>query len=66
MLIDKITSGYVAQTFDTETGKCSSQRFVVDEFQDWQDPISGDSLETKDVFENGKEPAFPFRMEQPK
>jgi hypothetical protein len=28
MKINKITAGYVIQTYNTETGKCESQEFV--------------------------------------
>jgi hypothetical protein len=28
MLINKITAGYVMQTYNTETGKCESQEFI--------------------------------------
>jgi hypothetical protein len=28
MLINKITHGYVVQTYNTETGKCESQTFI--------------------------------------
>jgi hypothetical protein len=28
MLINKITAGYVMQTYNTETGKCESQTFI--------------------------------------
>lgn len=37
MLLNKITIGYVVQTFDTELGKFVSQEFVASQKAEWED-----------------------------
>ena len=37
MLLNKITIGYVVQTFDTELGKFVSQEFVASQKSEWED-----------------------------
>ena len=37
MIVRKITTGFVVQEFDAETGRCVSQEFVAGEQIDWED-----------------------------
>lgn len=47
MIINKITTGYVIQTYNTDTGKCESQEFVaVDECE--YETEDGDSFDVND------------------
>ena len=60
MIIKKITSGFVIQDFDTDTGKFVRQEFVASDDCQYEDEkgneIEGDPL---------KEIHFPFDMVQP-
>ena len=63
MLIDKITVGFVIQTFDTNTGRYTNQEFVAgDDVQYEQDGESVDAKLMED--DDGNEPDLPFNMEQ--
>ena len=64
MLIDKITVGFVIQTFDTDTRKYTNQEFIAgDDVQYEKDGIPVDAKLMKDG--DGIEPYLPFNMEQP-
>lgn len=58
--VDKITTGIVVQTFDTETGECVAQRFVAGDEVEFADPSSGfiETLDTLSLY-------YPFDMVQP-
>jgi len=63
MLINKITTGYVIQTYNTETGRCEAQDFIAGdeceyEFSETGQPFDVDSLETELEYQ-------PYNMEQP-
>lgn len=66
MIINKITTGYVIQQFDTEKQKFVSQEFVAGDEVDWETEV-GQPVDM-DVFAN-ESPIFstylPFNMEQP-
>jgi hypothetical protein len=71
MLINKITTGFVIQTFDTEKRQYISQNFVagdqVDyESTDGQTPIEDGFMESVNFGPDAeKEPYLPFDMLQP-
>ena len=75
MKINKITTGFVIQVFDTETGKYISQEFVAGEV-DYEDKESQEVLSESQLDELAKndnfgpyaeeEPYLPFDMVQPK
>lgn len=44
MLLNKITIGYVVQTFDTELGKFVSQEFIASHKAEWEDQ-NGDTVD---------------------
>jgi hypothetical protein len=63
MLINKITTGYVIQTYNTETGKCEAQEFIAGdeceyEFSETGQHFDVDSSETELEYQ-------PYNMEQP-
>ena len=62
MLINKITTGYVIQTYNTETGKCQSQEFVAGDECEYEtedgDNFDVDNSETELEYQ-------PYNMEQP-
>lgn len=64
MLVRKITSGSVVQTFDTESGRFIAQEFVAGEECEYEDE-DGDSVDPSLLLVNGTEATFPFGMEQP-
>jgi hypothetical protein len=71
MLINKITRGFVIQTFDTEKREYISQEFVAAgnseyESTDGQTPIEDGFMESVNFGpEAEKEPYLPFEMVQP-
>jgi len=66
MLISKVTSGFVVQSFDTETRKFTDQRFVAGDDVKWEkengDPINENEVHWKREVD---EPYLPFDMIQP-
>lgn len=56
MIKKKITTGFVIQTFDTETGKFLEQEFIAGESV-WEDK-DGNSTEPQEEY-------LPFDMKQP-
>lgn len=64
MQINKITVGFVIQTFDTNSRKYTSQEFIAgDDVQYEQDGAPVDAKLMED--EDGTEPYLPFTMKQP-
>jgi hypothetical protein len=64
MQINKITVGFVIQTFDTNTRKYTSQEFIAgDDVQYEQDGEPVDAKLMEDDY--GNEPCLPFSMQQP-
>lgn len=65
MLINKITTGFVIQTFDTEQKKFVSQNFTAGSECDYEDQ-TGTPVESELLEVNGDEVYLPFDMVQPK
>ena len=67
MIINKITTGFVIQQFDTEKQKFVSQEFIAGDEVDWETEV-GEPADM-DVFFDNESPIFntylPFNMEQP-
>ena len=63
MLIDKITVGFVIQTFDTETGEYASQSFVAGDDVSYE--VDGKPLTPGHGLGATPEPYLPFDMRQP-
>jgi hypothetical protein len=61
--IQKITTGFVVQDFDEDTGKCIEQSFIAGDQVEWEDN-SGDTGGAIDAPSNAE--YFPFEMIQPK
>ena len=64
MLINKITTGFVIQTFDTEKGRFISQEFVAGDFVEYEKK-DGEPCEPSLWEVDGKEVSLPFDMQQP-
>lgn len=65
MLINKITTGFVIQTFDTEQKKFVSQNFTAGSECDYEDQ-TGNAVESELLEVEGDEVYLPFDMVQPK
>ncbi len=63
MLINKITNGYVMQTYNTETGKCEAQTFIASDECEYEVAETG-SVFNVDHSENELE-YQPYDMVQP-
>ena len=63
MKLKKITTGFVIQTIDTETGTLTHQEFVAGDQCDYEDG-EGNTIDPDEVFE-GDEPYFTYDMVQP-
>jgi len=70
MIINKITTGFVIQSFDTDTGTYTHQHFVAGDEVDYEN-VEGHFLSNKELakFNFGpdakNEPCMPFDMVQP-
>jgi len=67
MKINKITTGFVIQTFDTETKKYTAQEFVAGDHVEYE-TLDGSSIDPVEVgmqTVEGLEPYLPFDMVQP-
>ena len=65
MLINKITTGFVVQQFDTDKGKYVSQEFVAGNLVEYEDK-SGNAVDSSLMqSEDGTKPYLPFDMQQP-
>ena len=62
MIITKVTPGFVAQRYNTETGQWLDQEFIASDQVDWEDE-NGDSIDADDM--EGPEPYLPFMMDMP-
>ena len=65
MLINKITTGFVIQVFDTEKGRFVSQSFTAGDQCDYEDK-DGEPVDSKQLEMDGNEACLPFDMVQPK
>jgi hypothetical protein len=63
MIINKITQGYVVQVYDTETGKCQSQEFIVGDSFEYENADTGENF---DIEDSETELEYqPYEMTQP-
>ena len=66
MTVNKITTGFVIQTFDTETNEWVNQEFISDSVVVWENeegnPLDLDSFT---IQQEGSLPYLPFNMIQP-
>ena len=65
MKINKITHGFVVQTWDTELNRWISQEFVAGDQTEFEAADSDQILNPADVWPNGPEPYLPFHVKQP-
>ena len=65
MIVNKITEGYVKQSFDTETGKFVRQEFVAAGECDYENEV-GETVDITLLEVNGEEQYLPFDMIQPR
>ncbi len=65
MIINKVTTGFVVQEFDTTTRKFTKQEFVGSDDYVWEFQ-NGDCLMRSDDALIADEPYLPFDMVQPK
>jgi hypothetical protein len=66
MIIDKITTGFVVQKFDTDKQEWISQEFVASDQCDYE--VDGDEINVRDFTDRvigGSEPYLLFNMVQP-
>jgi len=61
MIVKKITTGFVIQTYDTETGYCIEQNFSAGDIVEYEDE-QGEPVD----WHEGKDAYQPFDMVQPK
>lgn len=64
MLINKVTTGYVIQTFDTELKRFIKQKFIAGDECSYETE-SGEAVESELLEVNGEEVYLPFKMLQP-
>ena len=64
MLINKITEGWVTQTFDTEQKKFIRQEFFAGDHADYED-TQGSAVSSNLLIVDGEELYLPFDMVQP-
>lgn len=66
MIIDKITIGFVTQSYDTDLQRWVAQAFTCGDESDYE--VNGDGINVTDFTDRvvgGYEPYLPFDMEQP-
>jgi hypothetical protein len=64
MIVKKITTGFVIQSFDTKTNKFVSQEFITSDQCDYEDE-KGNLLNNLDFTEEIENAYLPFNMVQP-
>jgi len=64
MIINKITTGYVVQSFDTETRKFLGQDFIASNEVNYETE-NGEPADEELFEKDGKEIYLPYNMEQP-
>ncbi len=65
MKINKITTGFVIQTYDTDLGKWTGLEFVAGDQTDYEEAGTGAILTPAEIWPNSPEPYLPFLMRQP-
>jgi len=66
MIVNKITTGFVIQTYDTELKKWTGQEFVAGNQVDYEEAGTERNLEPGKIWPDSPEPYLPFDMRQPK
>lgn len=64
MIVRKITTGFVVQEFDAETGRCVSQEFIAGDQVDWEDR-QGNTISDGDFGIDLEGLYYPLEMKQP-
>ena len=65
MRINKITHGFVVQTWDTELNRWVGQEFVAGDQTEFEAADSDRILDSADIWPDRPEPYLPFQMKQP-
>ena len=65
MKINKITTGFVIQTYDTDRMKWTGQEFVADDQVEYEEAGTGAILPPAAIWPAAPEPYLPFVMRQP-
>jgi hypothetical protein len=65
MKINKITTGFVIQTYDTELQKWTGQEFVAGTETDYEEAGTERILDPAEIWPKSDEPYLPFDMRQP-
>lgn len=65
MIIKKITTGFVIQSFDTELGEYTHQEFFAGDDVDYEDEDGNQANSMMLESADGSEPYLPFEMVQP-
>jgi hypothetical protein len=65
MKIDKITTGFVIQTWDTDLKKWTGQEFVAGDLTEYEQVGTGRILNPADIWPGTPEPYLSFLMQQP-
>jgi hypothetical protein len=65
MKINKITPGFVIQTYDSDLMKWIGQEFVADNQTDYEEAGTGAILDSAEIWPKSDEPYLPFHMRQP-
>lgn len=65
MRINKITCGFVIQTWDTELNRWIDQEFVAGDQTEFEEAGTNRILDPADLWRDGAEPYLPFHMTQP-
>jgi hypothetical protein len=65
MKINKITPGFVIQTYDTDLKKWEGQQFVAGNPVDYEESVTGRIVDPAQLRKDSPEPYLPFRMQQP-
>jgi hypothetical protein len=65
MKVNKITTGFVIQTYDTDLIKWTGQEFVAGTQTDYEESGTGAILDPAKIWPVSDEPYLPFDMRQP-
>lgn len=64
MILNKTTTGFVVQKFDSDTGRCVSQEFVTSDQVEWEDQ-KGDRIEDGQYGIDLEGLYYPMDLKQP-
>ena len=64
MIVNKTTTGFVVQKFDSETGRCLSQEFIASDQVEWEDQ-KGERIEDGQYGIDLEGCYYPLDMKQP-